>query len=57
MHAPRLKTGVRSASTLNRSSVKKGTMTIMVLIMTNLTDNVLLKEGVMQEESRLFPST
>jgi hypothetical protein len=57
MHAPGLKTGVRSASTLNRSSVKKGTMTIMVLIMTNLTDSVLLKEGVMQEESRLFPST
>jgi hypothetical protein len=30
MHAAGLKTGIRSMSTLNRSSVKKGTMTTMV---------------------------
>jgi hypothetical protein len=57
MHVARLKIGVRSASALNRSNVKKGTMTNMVPIMTNLTDSVLLKEGAMQEESRLFPMT
>jgi hypothetical protein len=57
MHMAGLKTGVRSASALNKNSMKKGTMTTMVLIMTKLTDSVLLKEGTMQEESRLFPTT
>jgi hypothetical protein len=57
MHAVRLKTNVRSASALNRSSVKKGTMTNMVPIMTNLNDSVLPKGGTMQEESRLSPMT
>jgi hypothetical protein len=42
---------------LNRSSVKKGTMTTTVPITTNLTDNVFPKGGAMQEESRLFPTT
>jgi hypothetical protein len=37
--------------------MKKGTMTTMVPIMTNLTDSVVLKENAMQEESRLFPMT
>jgi hypothetical protein len=45
MHAAGLKNGVRSMSVSNRSSVKKGSMTTMVPIMTNLTDNVLLKGG------------
>jgi hypothetical protein len=45
------------ASALDRSSVKKGTMTIMVPITTNLTDSVLPKGGTMQEESRLLPTT
>jgi hypothetical protein len=40
-----------------RSDVKRGTMTTMVPIVTNLTDIVLLKEGAMQEESRTFPMT
>jgi hypothetical protein len=47
MHAAGLKTDGRSTSTLNKSSVKKGTMTTTVPIMTNLTDSVLPKEGTM----------
>jgi hypothetical protein len=57
MHVTRSKTDVRSMSASNRSSVKKGTMTNMVPITTNLTDNVLSKRGTMQEESRPFPMT
>jgi hypothetical protein len=33
----------------------RGTMTVMVPSMTNLTDNALLKEGATQEDSKLFP--
>jgi hypothetical protein len=50
MHVVGLKTGVRS-------SVKKGTITIMIPITINLTDSALLKEGAMQEESKLFSMT
>jgi hypothetical protein len=57
MHTTGSKISVRSVSALNRSSVKKGTTTTMVPIMTNLTDNVLSKGGAMLEESRLFPMT
>jgi hypothetical protein len=57
MHVARSKTGVRSASFLNRSSTKKGTVTTMVPITTNLTNNILLKEGTMQEESKCSPKT
>jgi hypothetical protein len=57
MHIARLKTDVRSASAMNRSNVKRGTMITMVPIMTNLTDSVLPREGAMQEESRPFPMT
>jgi hypothetical protein len=57
MHVVGLKTGARCASTLNRSSVKKGTITITVPITINLTDSALLKEGAMQEESKLFSMT
>jgi hypothetical protein len=57
MCAADLKIGVRSTSVLNRSNVKKGTITTMVPITTNLTDSVLLREGVMQEESRHSPKT
>jgi hypothetical protein len=57
MYAARSKTDVKSMSVLNRSSMKKGTVTTMVPITTNLTDNVLPKEGVMQEESRHSPKT
>jgi hypothetical protein len=56
MHAVGLKTSIRSVSALNRSSVKKGTMTTTIPITTNLT-NSLPKEFTMQEESRLFPTT
>jgi hypothetical protein len=55
MHMTGLKNGARTMSALNRSSVKKGTMTTMIPIMANLTDSVLPKGGAMQEESRLFP--
>jgi hypothetical protein len=56
MHAVGSKTGVRSASVLNRSNTKKGTMTTMVPITTNLTDSVLLK-GDIKQESRRSPKT
>jgi hypothetical protein len=45
MHAARMKTGARSTSALNRSIVKKGTMTTMIPIMTNLTESVLPNGG------------
>jgi hypothetical protein len=57
MHTAGLKTGARSANILSKSRAKKGTMTTIVPIMTNLTDSVLPKEGVMQEESRHSPKT
>jgi hypothetical protein len=57
MYMTGLKTGIRSVSASNRSSVKKRTMTTMVPITTNLIDSILLKGGTMQEESRLFPMT
>jgi hypothetical protein len=57
MHAVGSKTSVRSVRVSNRSGMKKGTMTTMVPIMTNLTDTVLPKEGLMQEESRRSPKT
>jgi hypothetical protein len=57
MHTAGSKISVRSVSALSRSSVKKGAMSTMVPIMTNLTNSVLLKGGAMQEESRLFPMT
>jgi hypothetical protein len=57
MHVAGLKTDARRVSTLNRSSVKKGTMTTTVPITINLTDSVLPKEGVTQEESKPFPMT
>jgi hypothetical protein len=41
MHVAGLKTGPRSTSALNRSNVKKGSMTTIVPITTNLTDSVL----------------
>jgi hypothetical protein len=50
MHAAGSKTSVRRVSTLNKSDVKRGTMTTMVPIMTNLTDSVLLREGAMEEK-------
>jgi hypothetical protein len=57
MDATGSKTDMRSASTLNNSDMKRGTMTTMDPIMSNLTDIVLPREGAMQEESRLFPMT
>jgi hypothetical protein len=57
MHAVQSKTGIKTVSILNRSGTKKGTMTTMVPITTNLTDSVLPKGGVMQEESRCSPKT
>jgi hypothetical protein len=56
MHITRSKTCVRSASDLNWSDVKGGTMTTVIPIMTNLIDSVRPREGTMQE-SRPFPTT
>jgi hypothetical protein len=50
-----LKTGVRSPSTLNRSSVKKWTMITMVPIMTNLNDSILLKGVQCRRSHGFFP--
>jgi hypothetical protein len=57
MYVARSKIGVRSTSALNRSNVKKGTMTTIVFIMTNLTDSIHPKGAAIQEESRPFPMT
>jgi hypothetical protein len=57
MRAAGSKTSVRSVIVLNWSGAKKGTMTTMVPIITNLTGSVLPKGGVMQEESRRSPKT
>jgi hypothetical protein len=57
IHTTRSKIDIRSTSVLNRSNTKKGTMTTMAPIMTNLTDSILPKEGIMQEESRHSPKT
>jgi hypothetical protein len=54
MHATGLKTSARSMSALNRSSVKKGTMTTTIPNMTNHTNSVHSRGGAMQGESRLF---
>jgi hypothetical protein len=53
MHAAGLKTGIRSVSALNRSSVKRGTMTTTVPIMTNLADSILPK-GAQYRRSQGF---
>jgi hypothetical protein len=55
MHMARSKTSIRSVSALNRSSVKKGTMTIMVPIMTNLTDSVLSMGAQCRRSQGIFP--
>jgi hypothetical protein len=51
-----LRTDVRSTSALIRSDVKRGTMIIMVPIMTNLTNNALPWEDTTQEKSKPFPT-
>jgi hypothetical protein len=57
MHADGSKTGAKSESALSRNDTMRGTMIYMVPSITNLTDNAPLKEGVMQEESKPFPTT
>jgi hypothetical protein len=57
MHMAGSKIGTKSESALSRNNMMSGTMIIMVPSMTNLTDNVPLKEGAMQEESRPSPMT
>jgi hypothetical protein len=56
MHMVKSRTDVRSVSALIRSDVKRGTMIIIVPIMTNLTNNALPSEDAMREESRHFPT-
>jgi hypothetical protein len=57
MHMTGSKTSVKSASALNMSDVKTGTIITMVPIMTNLTDSIPPKEGTMQVESKPFSTT
>jgi hypothetical protein len=57
MHVPGLKTGVEIRSVMSKSSAMKGTMTITARTMTNLIDNILLKEVTSQEVPRLIPET
>jgi hypothetical protein len=57
MHTTGSKTSIKSASALNMSDVKTGTIITMVPIMTNLTDSIPPKEGAMQVESKPFPTT
>jgi hypothetical protein len=45
MHVTGLTTGTRSVSALSKNDEMRGTMTIMVPSMTNLTDSAPLKEG------------
>jgi hypothetical protein len=42
-------------SVLSKNDMMRGTMTIMVTSMTNLTGRAPLKEGTTQEESKPFP--
>jgi hypothetical protein len=55
MHVTGLTNGARSMSALSKNDMMRGTMTIMVPSMTNLTDSAPLKEGTTQEESKLSP--
>jgi hypothetical protein len=55
MHAARLKIDARSVSALNRGNVKKGTMTTTVLIMTNLTNNILSRGAQCKRSQGFFP--
>jgi hypothetical protein len=55
MHALGSKIDVRSASALNRGSIKKWTMIIMVPIMTNLTNIILPKGAQCRRSQGIFP--
>jgi hypothetical protein len=55
MHVAGSKTDVKSTSTSNKGSVKKGTMTTMVPITTNLIDSVLPKGAQWRRIQGLFP--
>jgi Na+/glutamate symporter len=57
MHAVGSKTGTERKSAWNKNSVSRGTMIIMVPIMTILTGSAPLKEGIIQEESKVIPAT
>jgi hypothetical protein len=57
IHATGLRIGAESKSALNRNNVMIGTMITTIPTMTNLTNNASLKEGITQEESKLFPVT
>jgi hypothetical protein len=54
MHVTRSKTSAKSESAWSKHDVMR-TMIIMVPTMTNFTDNTPQREGVIQEESKLFP--
>jgi hypothetical protein len=54
MHTAGLKTATEIMSVMSRSSVIKGTMTIMAPTMTNLTGSILQKGDTFQEVSMLI---
>jgi hypothetical protein len=57
MHVAGSKTGAKIQSTSSKSGTTRGAMIIIVPSMTKLTNNVLLNEGIMREESKPFPMT
>jgi hypothetical protein len=57
MHTTESKIGAKNKSAWNRNSAMRGTMIIMVPTMTNLTANTPLNEGIIQDESKLSPTT
>jgi hypothetical protein len=57
MHMARSKIGAKSENASSRSDATRVAIVIMVLSITNLTDNAPLKEGIMQEESKPFLTT
>jgi hypothetical protein len=57
MHVVKLKTSTESECASSRNDAMRGTLITMVPSMTNLTDNAPLKEGAIQEESKLSLTT
>jgi hypothetical protein len=57
MHMAGLKTGAKIGSVWSRSSVGRGTRTIMAPTTTNLTASILQNGDMLQEVSRLITKT
>jgi hypothetical protein len=57
MHVAGSITGAKSLSAMSSNDMMRGTMIIMVLPMTNLTDSAPRMSGTTHKESRPFPTT